>query len=959
MRLLAARTGRIAALLAAAALSACGSLIDSRESVGTGTIGTSGGTVVAGNAAVSIPHDALSSSTQISITSVPAPAPLPSGVELAGKVYAITPHGQQFSAPVTITLPLPSSHGNYILLTLPNPQATVWRSVSSAHFDGDQVSVQSTHFSFYAVGELAATCSDHNGGCDANAVCSLADGSLSCSCKDGYEGDGLACVETAAADEAWCGSHGANCGTLSRTDAWGTTHEASCGTCTGLESCGVVQPNICGCVGETDAELCSAGAYCGQPTVTDRCRQTRTPDCGGCASGQTCSCPASLEAGQACVLLDGTPAQGPVQNQCVCVSESDAEFCGPNLCVTIAGMDNCGQFRVVDCQAATGSARDTCEQDPGFVCAGKCGQVSGLTADGSPTGPFDCGGCPANQTCGALSANVCGCAPETDAQLCTSLNAQCGVLTPLKDNCQQDRVVNCGVCQNGAVCAANQCQCVPETDQQLCASVGAQCGIVANVVDNCGATRSPNCGTCANGACNASNQCPCVPESGRQLCTSAGAQCGTLTAVNNCGLPQTADCGDCASGATCGATIANVCGCVPESDAVLCAANGAVCGTLVATDNCGTTRTATCPMTCTGCGSVAANQCPCVPENDATFCAQNGAVCGSFTGVDNCGAQRTVTCGSCADGSCGVSHPNQCSCTPEPDSALCGSAGATCGLVSATDNCGHQRNVYCGGCPQSSTCSANQCTCVEESTDALCDSAGAKCGTVASIVDNCGQAHQNVDCGSCPSGSTCGHPNANVCSCVDEDPATFCARAGAQCGPLTGPDNCGNVMTVENCGTCAGSSSCNDATNTCSCIPETDQQLCASHYAQCGSLTAPDNCHVTRTVQCGSCTEQGDTCGAYWPNICGCAPESTSQFCAAQGVTCGWVTGNDNCGFAKTLFCGTCSGRDAGTSSDAGEPADGGQAGQGSDAGGDGGSANEGDAGSQNQQNQQNQGRWN
>jgi hypothetical protein len=743
--------GNIAAIVLAVTFSACGSLIDSRESVGTGTIDTSGGTVVAGAASVAVPHGAVSTSVQISVGVVPLPTPLSEGVQLAGSVYALTPHGQQFASPVTITLPVPSTHGNYVLLTLANPQATLWESIPSARFGNGVVTVQSMHFSFYAVGQLASDCSDHNGGCDKNAICSLTDGKLTCACDEGYEGDGLVCNDTAAANQSWCESQGANCGTLSRTDAWGTVHEASCGTCTGLDSCGAVQPNVCGCVGETDAELCAAGSYCGQPTVTDRCRQPRTPDCSGCPAGETCSCPATLAPGQNCFQLDGSSGAG-VQNQCVCVSESDADFCGSNQCVTLAGTDNCGQPRVVDCRAVSGASADTCETDPTYVCQGKCGELSGVTSNGTPTGPFDCGGCPASQTCGATAPNECGCAPESDLQICTAMNAQCGVLGPLKDNCGQERVVACPNCANGAACdnSTNQCKCVQETDQQLCASIGAECGPVSNVVDNCGVLRTIDCGGCANGGrCNlSSNQCPCVAESGRQLCTNAGAQCGTLTAVNNCGLSQTADCGECAPGATCGLTTPNVCGCVAESAAELCAANRAVCGQLVATDNCGTTRTVTCPSTCVGCGSETANQCPCVPESDLQFCLTNRAECGTVSGTDNCGAPRTATCGSCADGSCGVNQPNQCSCSPESDAQLCKSAGAKCGPLLATDNCGQRRTVQnCGACAEWSYCEGNQCSCVPESTDDLCDSAGAECGTVASIVDNCGVTHTNVDCG--------------------------------------------------------------------------------------------------------------------------------------------------------------------------------------------------------------------
>jgi hypothetical protein len=50
------------------------------------------------------------------------------------------------------------------------------------------------------------------------------------------------------------------------------------------------------------------------------------------------------------------------------------------------------------------------------------------------------------------------------------------------------------------------------------------------------------------------------------------------------------------------------------------------------------------------------------------------------------------------------------------------------------------------------------------------------------------------------------------------------------------------------------------------CVPESDQELCASVGANCGTRTMEDNCGATRDVGCGFCVPP-DGCGA---NVCTC-----------------------------------------------------------------------------------------
>jgi uncharacterized delta-60 repeat protein len=115
-------------------------------------IGPAGGTVTGpSGASVVIPPGALATSTTITITQTSAGAPpLPGGFAASGQMFAFTPHGTTFSAPVTITLPfdralLPA--GSRPTLYKTNTR-NLWEQVAGVTVDGDTVSAQVTSFSF-------------------------------------------------------------------------------------------------------------------------------------------------------------------------------------------------------------------------------------------------------------------------------------------------------------------------------------------------------------------------------------------------------------------------------------------------------------------------------------------------------------------------------------------------------------------------------------------------------------------------------------------------------------------------------------------------------------------------------------------------------------------------------------------------------------------------------------------
>jgi hypothetical protein len=996
---------RVPLIAAVAALSVAGcrsTLIDSAEPLGCATIGPAGGTVRDGAVTLKILAGALASTQQICIANLPHAPPLPSGEMLRGSAYALTPSGLTFAKDAVLKLPVPQTSGSYRVLWLNDASDTAWKAAPTFQISSSTATISLSHFSVYAIAEADGGCGKSNGGCASSATCSQSGDTIACACPPGDEGDGLTCVSTADADAAYCAQQGAHCGTITRTDAWGVQHTAncgtcahdaicglfvanacsptaaafcseagkncgtytgtdptgrsrteSCGTCDGNDTCGAEVPNVCGCASETDAQLCTRdGFQCGTVEVTDQCGVSRSINCGDCPGGVPCGsarpniccepegvdalCSSNSAECGSLTAVDNCGVSRTVEcggcsngslcgvataNACQCVPQTDAQLCtaAGAQCGSKTVVDNCGATRTVQCGTCTSGECGATEPNQCpcvaetdlqlcFSAGAQCGSITARDNCGT-TRTVQCGGCTNGAQCGAYGPNLCQCIPEDDATLCTHANAQCGSLT-VTDNCGTSRTVDCGTCMNGP-CAANLCPCMPESGALLCTELGAQCGTLS-AVDVCGSSVTVACGGCQSGlqcGAEAPNQCPCVPESDQDLCTANGAQCGSLTATDNCGSSRTVACGTCPSGVECGDAQPNVCGCLSESDSALCASASAQCGMLTAPDNCGVQRTVDCGICTNGgdCGTTRDNVCTCVPETDQQLCTSAYASCGQITAPDNCGVTRTVSCGTCASGStCGAERPNSCGCIPEADTALCTAAGAQCGSLTTTDNCGTSRTVSCGTCSGGATCGGqhpNVCTCVPESDGQLCTTAGAQCGALTA-VDNCGTS-RTVSCGECMTGGTCGAATPNICGCVPEADSVFCASVNAQCGSFTGPDNCGELRTAS-CGLCPGSEQCGASVpNVCGCASPTPEQLCAEHAAQCGMLTTIDTCGAQRSVPCGTCAD-GETCGATTPNVCGCVAEPDSTLCASAGAQCGMLTAPDNCGNERTVDCGGC-----------------------------------------------------
>lgn len=127
-------------------------------------VGPAGGTVSGPSGAqVVIPAGALGANTAITITQSSSGAPaLPVGMTSFGQMFAFTPHGTTFAAPVTVTVPFdPTSvpAGRTPILYKTTAGQLGWERVSGATVNAATMTAQVTSFSFLSVGNAPPTIS--------------------------------------------------------------------------------------------------------------------------------------------------------------------------------------------------------------------------------------------------------------------------------------------------------------------------------------------------------------------------------------------------------------------------------------------------------------------------------------------------------------------------------------------------------------------------------------------------------------------------------------------------------------------------------------------------------------------------------------------------------------------------------------------------------------------------------
>ena len=270
--------------------------------------------------------------------------------------------------------------------------------------------------------------------------------------------------------------------------------------------------------------------------------------------------------------------------------------------------------------------------------------------------------------------------------------------------------------------------------------------------------------------------------------------------------------------------------------------------------------------------------------------------CPPFACQGRCGPIRdfcrgeVVQCGGCGtELVCNLAN-NTCG---QPQIS-CGDLGAVCGTI--RNSCGWSQN--CGACPTGQECDRNTNKCVACSPVTPAD-LGYQCGMV---YLGCGPASTRVDAGTCPNGLTCNNLN-HVCEppCSAETDQILCASASAECGTIS--NGCGGK--VDSCGACnadAGFSCGNRGiANRCD-LPEVPNE-CVAANRNCGKLASA--CRSPPEVDCGTCTS---------PEVCNpngrCGPPCAPSTCVSPEFVGKCGTSIDagcevtvDCGCGNGLLC--------------------------------------------------------
>jgi endo-1,4-beta-D-glucanase Y len=306
----------------------------------------------------------------------------------------------------------------------------------------------------------------------------------------------------------------------------------------------------------------------------------------------------------------------------------------------------------------------------------------------------------------------------------------------------------------------------------------------------------------------------------------------------------------------------------------------------------------------------------CTPESDVQFCDRLNKDCGSVTAEDNCGTSRTVTsCGTCTSpATCGGGGlPNVCGTAPS-QAPYGGTARAVPGTIQAEDYDTGGANVAYSDTTAGNTGGYHRTEDVD---------IGSSCGTGCYNIGWAAAGEwteYTVDVG------TAGIFNLQLRVAATSSTRTMHVEVdgtdvtGSIAVPNTGAYTTFNTVTVTNLSLTAGQKVVRVVLDTGSvnldwfafvsaCTPESDTAFCSRLGKECGSVTANDNCGVTRTVtSCGTCTSPATCGGGGTANMCGtCAAETDAAFCARLGKNCGSVSGTDNCDASRTVSdCGTC-----------------------------------------------------
>ncbi len=261
---------------------------------------------------------------------------------------------------------------------------------------------------------------------------------------------------------------------------------------------------------------------------------------------------------------------------------------------------------------------------------------------------------------------------------------------------------------------------------------------------------------------------------------------------------------------------------------------------------------------------------------------------------------------SCANGCC---NGNVCVQFSSQSGSQCGHGGASCGSCAnnlcdlTTGVCACDANTCPSGCCSGGA--SGTCEAYASESNGSCGSAGATCGPCSGTQEcNKNNGQCVCDATSCPNGCCSG----NTCVLyASQSPTTQCGTGGAQCAPCGSGDTCtSGVCSCGSGGTCAGC--CNGST--CEQLASESNQSCGSNGATCAMCPMGQECNKTT----GQCVCDATSCpnGCCNGNVCEAYSAQSPTSCGTKGANCAPCSqpnpdcSNGVCGCLETLCSGTC-----------------------------------------------------
>jgi hypothetical protein len=298
-------------------------------------------------------------------------------------------------------------------------------------------------------------CDTNNGGCNANATCEDTPGTFTCTCDDGYTGDGNTCTNVNECD----------------TDNGGCNANATCEDTPGSFICTcddgyTGNGNTCANVNECDTDNggCNANATCEDTPGSFIC----TCDDGYTGNGNTCTNVNECDTNNGGCDANATCEDTPGSFTCTC---GDGYTGNGNTCTNVN-----------ECDTNSGGcdANAACEDTPGsFICT--CDD--GYTGNGNTcTNVNECdtnnGGCDANAACEDTPGSfICTCDDGytgngntcTNVNECDTNNGGCDANAACEDTpgsfictCDDGYTGNGNTCADVDECALGSHSCVTD-----------------------------------------------------------------------------------------------------------------------------------------------------------------------------------------------------------------------------------------------------------------------------------------------------------------------------------------------------------------------------------------------------------------------------------------------------------------------------------------------------------------